>query len=90
MPSHRRSFVRPRVFAIAGLIIALSTLFTYRATCAPVGGYEGPAGIHYVIVRWDTIGAVYGNGCEAHIATLPFGIGLTLLVVSALLKLDER
>lgn len=90
MSLRKRSFAGPRVLAVVGFLIALGTLFTFRGSCAPVGGYTGPSGFHYFIVRWRAIGAAYGNGCEAYISTLPLVVGLTLLIVSALLKWDER
>lgn len=90
MPSRHLIFVRPRVLAVVGSLITLSTLFTYRGSCAPVGDYTGPSGIHNFIVRWKAIGAAYGNGCEAYISTLPLVIGLTLLIVGAFSKWNKR
>jgi hypothetical protein len=85
-----KRFSRPLVLAILGLGIAASTVFTHRGGCAPVGGYDGPSGIRYVILDWGSIGIAYGNGCEVRYAPIPLGIGLTLIAVAGILFWDRR
>lgn len=90
MPSRQRVFVRPRVLTVVGFSIALSTLFTFRGSCSPVGSYTDPSGFHYFIVQWRAIGAVYGNGCKAYISTFPLVVGLTMVIGSTLLKMTSN
>lgn len=90
MATRYRSLVRPRTLLLGGVVLTLSALFTFQGSCAPVGGYDGPAGIRHFILEWSTVGVAYGNGCSAQIATLPLAIGFTSLVVGACFYWEGR
>ena len=83
MATHRSSVLCPRGFVLAGVLFLLSTVITYSAVCGPVGGYDGPSGIQYVIVNPLALGVAYGNGCAAHVATLPIAVGVLCLGIGA-------
>jgi hypothetical protein len=67
------------LFLMLGVGFLLFTIFTGTGMCAPVGGYDGPSGIHYYIIEISELGFAYGNGCRMTYQTL--GGVLSLLCI---------
>lgn len=71
-----------KVFVLLlGIGVLLGTATTLTGHCAPVGGYDEPAGVHYLIMETSVVGVAYGNGCQMTISAIGLGLGVLLVGV---------